>query len=88
MDANGTSNPVDVGTDDEEYTLVAADEGKRIKVKVTFTDDAGNDEELTSDAYLTPSHRAYPDFGMQPAQTACPCGQRLVRDHDGGSTPM
>ena len=72
VDANGTSNPVNVGTDDDEYTLVAADEGKRIKVKVTFTDDAGNAEELTSDAYLTPSHRAYPDFGMQPAQTACP----------------
>ena len=32
------------------YTLVAADEGKTIKVKVSFTDDAGNDEELTSAA--------------------------------------
>ena len=72
VDANGTSNPVDVGTDDEDYTLVAADEGKRIKVKVTFTDDAGNDEELTSDAYLTSSDHAYPDHGMQPAQSACP----------------
>ena len=72
VDANGTSNPVNVGTDDEEYTLVAADEGKRIKVKATFTDDAGNAEERTSDAYLPSSHRAYPDFGMQPAQTACP----------------
>ena len=72
VDANGTSNPVDVGTDDDEYTLVAADEGKRIKVKATFTDDAANAEELTSDAYLTSSHRAYLDFGMQPAQTACP----------------
>ena len=30
------------------YTLVAADEGKTIKVKVSFTDDAGNDEQLTS----------------------------------------
>ena len=74
VDANGRSNPVDVGTDDVEYTLVAADEGKRIKVKVTFTDDAANAEELTSDAYLTSSHRAYPDFGMQPARTACPAG--------------
>ena len=72
VDANGTSNPVDVGTDDEEYTLVAADEGKRIKVKATFTDDAGNAEERTSDAYLPSSHRAYPDFGIMPAQTACP----------------
>ena len=30
------------------YTLVAADEGKAIKVRVSFTDDAGNAEELTS----------------------------------------
>ena len=30
------------------YTLVAADAGKAIKVRVPFTDDAGNDEELTS----------------------------------------
>ena len=32
------------------YTLVDADEGKTIKVRVSFTDDAGNDESLTSDA--------------------------------------
>ena len=32
------------------YTLVAADAGKAIKVQVSFTDDAGNDEELTSAA--------------------------------------
>ncbi len=30
------------------YTLVAADAGKAIKVQVSFTDDAGNDESLTS----------------------------------------
>ena len=30
------------------YTLVAADAGKAINVKVSFTDDAGNDEQLTS----------------------------------------
>ena len=30
------------------YTLVTADQGKTIKVKVSFTDDAGNDETLTS----------------------------------------
>ena len=72
VDVDGTSNPVDVGTDDDEYTLVAADEGKRIKVQVTFTDDDSNAEELTSDAYLTPSHHSYPDRGIMPAQTACP----------------
>ena len=32
------------------YTLVASDAGKAIKVRVSFTDDAGNDEELTSAA--------------------------------------
>ena len=30
------------------YTLVAEDEGKAIKVQVSFTDDAGNEETLTS----------------------------------------
>ena len=72
VDVDGTSNPVDVGTDDDEYTLVAADEGKRIKVQVTFTDDDSNAEELTSDAYLTPSHHSYPDRGIMPALSACP----------------
>ena len=32
------------------YTLVAADEGKAIQVKVSFTDDGGNSETLTSAA--------------------------------------
>ena len=32
------------------YTLVDADEGRTIKVKVSFTDDAGNEESLTSAA--------------------------------------
>ena len=32
------------------YTLVDADQGKTIKVRVSFTDDAGNDESLTSEA--------------------------------------
>ena len=32
------------------YTVTDADEGKAIKVRVTFTDDAGNEESLTSNA--------------------------------------
>ena len=32
------------------YTLVAADEGRTVKVQVSFTDDAGNNEALTSGA--------------------------------------
>ena len=33
------------------YTLVAADVGKKVKVKVSFSDDDGNDESRTSAAY-------------------------------------
>ena len=38
------------GTTGSTYTLVDADEGKAISVAVSFTDDAGNDETLTSAA--------------------------------------
>ncbi len=38
------------GATGSTYTLAAADEGKAIKVRVTFTDDAGNVETLTSAA--------------------------------------
>ena len=38
------------GATDATYTLVKADEGKTIKVRVSFTDDAGNQETLTSAA--------------------------------------
>ena len=38
------------GADASTYTPVAADAGKAIKVRVSFTDDASNDEELTSAA--------------------------------------
>ena len=36
------------GATGSTYTLADADEGKAIKVRVSFTDDAGNDEQLTS----------------------------------------
>ena len=38
------------GATGSTYTLLVGDEGDTIKVKVTFTDDAGNDETLTSGA--------------------------------------
>ena len=40
-----------VGSDSSTYTLVDADAGKKIKVTVSFTDDASNPEMLTSAAY-------------------------------------
>ena len=38
------------GATASSYTLIVADAGKAIKVRVSFTDDAGNDEQLTSAA--------------------------------------
>ena len=39
-----------IGTDSATYTLTAADVGKKIKLKASFTDNAGFAEERTSDA--------------------------------------
>ena len=52
VDADGTSNPADI-TDATAatYTLTAADAGKKIKVKVSFTDELSGEEERTSAAY-------------------------------------
>ena len=38
------------GATESTYTLAKADEGKTVKLRVTFTDDAGNEEALTSAA--------------------------------------
>ena len=38
------------GATSSTYTVQASDVGKVIKVRVTFTDDAGNEESLTSEA--------------------------------------
>ena len=49
--ANDEGTDADISSEtDATYTLVAADVGDTIKVKVTFTDDAGNEEALTSGA--------------------------------------
>ena len=48
--ANGGTSDTDIqGAAGSTYTLADADEGKTIKVRVSFTDDAGNDETLTSE---------------------------------------
>ena len=54
VDADGMSNPADI-TDatDATYTLVDADQGTALKVRVSFDDDGGNTETLTSDATAT-----------------------------------
>ena len=48
---NDVSGDADIsGAKDSTYTLVEADKDRSIKVLVTFTDDAGNEETLTSSA--------------------------------------
>ena len=54
VDADGTSNEEDItGANSSTYTLDGEDEGKKIKVKVSFTDNGGNSEMRTSGAYPT-----------------------------------
>ena len=47
---DGTTDTDIQDATDSTYTLVDADEGKTIRVRVSFTDDAGNAESLTSGA--------------------------------------
>ena len=50
--ADGTTFETNIGTNSSEYTLVLADEGKKIRVQTSFVDGKDNDEgPFTSDSY-------------------------------------
>ena len=52
VDADGSSNEEDIsGEIAATYTLTDADAGKKVKVKVSFTDDLNGEEERTSEAF-------------------------------------
>ena len=51
VDANGTSNPTNIGLDSSEYTLTASEVGKTVKVAITFLDGDLNTETRLSAAY-------------------------------------
>ena len=57
------------GATNSTYTVTDADEGKAIKVRVTFDDDAGNAESLTSDARLFAPPLAVPKKETPPEST-------------------
>ena len=57
------------GATSSTYTVTDADEGKAIKVRVTFDDDAGNAESLTSDARLFAPPLAVPKKETPPEST-------------------
>ena len=67
---DGTSDTDITGATDSSYTLVAADESKTIKVRVSFTDDAGNEETLTSTATDTVSFAVQQQASNNPATGA------------------
>ena len=70
VDADGCRTRRDIAdATDATYTLVDADLGKTLKVRVTFDDDAGNTETLTSAATAT----------VTPAAGAPDFAERLVR---------
>ena len=71
--ANGTS-----------YTLADADKGKAIKVRVSFSDGAGNSEELTSDATEAVAARPNsPATGQPTIGGTVQVGQTLTADASG-----
>ena len=71
------------GATNATYTLLAADEGKVIKVRVSFTDDAGNQETLTSaatDAVAAASTPNSPATGDPTISGTAQVGETLTAD--------
>ena len=65
---DGNTDAEIVRATSEAYTMVAADVGKAIKVQVSFTDNGGNDESLTSEPTAT----------VVPAPNVTPTGQPTI----------
>ena len=75
------------GATGSTYTLVAEDEGKAIKVQVSFTDDADNEETLTSGATDTveaaPNTNS-PATGAPTISGTAQVGETLTANTSGG----
>ena len=72
------------GATGSTYTLAAADEGKTIKVKVSFTDDAGNEETLTSVATASVAARPNsPATGAPTISGTVRVGETVTADTSG-----
>ena len=79
----GTDTDI-MGATDSSYTPVAADEGKTIKVKVTFTDDEGNGETLTSNATdLAAARPNSPATGSPTISGTAQVGETLMAETSG-----
>ena len=80
---DGTSDTDITGATDSTYTLVAIDEGKTIKVKVTFTDDAANEETLASEATVAIAAMSSPNAGAPTIKGTAKVGETLTVDTTG-----
>ena len=80
---DGISDSDITGATDSTYTLVAADEGKTIKVQVTFTDDAANEETLASAATVAIAAMSSPNAGAPTIKGTAKVGETLTVDTTG-----
>ena len=81
---DGTADSDIASATGSTYTLAAANEGKTIKVRVSFTDDAGNEEELTSAATDTVEARPNsPATGLPTISGTARVGETLTADTSG-----
>ena len=66
--SDGSTDTNIAGQTTSKYTLVSADEGQTIKVRVSFTDDAGNQETLTSAPTAAVAAPAQADSEDEPSE--------------------
>ena len=81
---DGTDDADIDGATDSSYTLRVAEAGKTVKVQLSFTDDAGNDETLTSDATGTVAAKPNtPATGLPTISGTAQMGETLTVDTSG-----
>ena len=82
--SDGSADTDITGATGSSYTLVDADEGQTIKVKVTFIDDPGNGESLTSAATAVVAARPNtPATGAPTISGTAQVGETLTADTSG-----
>ena len=81
----GNNDTAIVGQTNSTYTLSDDDQGKTIKVRVSFTDDAGNGESLTSEATAAVAAGSPPDKPTGLSNTATHSSVTLTWDAPGDS---
>ena len=82
----GNNDTAIAGQTNSTYTLSDDDQGKTIKVRVTFTDDAGNGESLTSEATAAVAAGSPPDKPTGLSNTSTHGSVTLTWDAPGDSS--